>query len=159
MTDFDPLAILGALERHRVAYVLVGDLAGVLHGTDLIADTVEITPSLKAENTERLDRALNDLGVTEKRRGALRGITPDTQSLSVATATGTLTITPVPDGTAGYDDLRRAAQREPLGQGIRAPVASVPDLVRSMSAQGQGTVLEHRLRRIVDLGRGISQEI
>ena len=40
VSDFDPLAILGALERHRVAYVLVGDLAGVLHGTDL-----EATPS------------------------------------------------------------------------------------------------------------------
>lgn len=53
MSDFDPLAILGALEPHRVAYVLAGDLAGVLHGTDLTADSVEITPSLKPENAER----------------------------------------------------------------------------------------------------------
>ena len=51
MSDFDPLAILGALERHRVAYVIIGDLAGVLHGTDLSANNVEITPSLKPENT------------------------------------------------------------------------------------------------------------
>ena len=159
MSDFDPLAILGALERHRVAYVIIGDLAGVLHGTDLSANTVEITPSLKPENAERLDRALEDLGVTEKRRAALRAITPESPSLSIPTPKGEMTITVVPSGTGGHEDLRRAAQREPLGQGIRAPVASAPDLIRSLSTEGQNVVLEQRLRRLVDLERALSPEM
>ena len=159
MSDFDPLAILGALERHRVAYVIVGDLAGVLHGTDLSASNVEITPSLKPENAERLDRALDDLGVIEKRRAVLQAITPESPSLSIATPKGEMTITAVPSGTGGYADLRRAAQREPLGQGIRAPVASAPDLIRSLSDEGRNVVLEHRLRRLVDLERGLSPEL
>ena len=158
MSDFDPLAILGALERHRVAYVIVGDLAGVLHGSDLSANNVEIAPSLKLENTVRLDRALEDLGVSEKRRAALQTVTPDSHSLSIPTPRGELTITAVPSGTSGYEDLRRAAQREPLGQGIRAPVASAPDLIRSFSGEGQNIVLEQRLRRLVDLDRGLSPE-
>ena len=159
MSDFDPLAILGALERHRVAYVIVGDLAGVLHGTDLSASNVEITPSLKPENTERLDRALDDLGVIEKRRAVLRAITPESPSLSISTPKGEMTITAVPSGTGGYADLRRAAQREPLGQGIRAPVASAPDLIRSLAAEGQNVALEQRLRRLVDLERGLAPEM
>ena len=61
MTDFDPVAILAALERHRIAYILTGDLAGVLQGSDLLARKVEVVPSLKPENLERLERALADL--------------------------------------------------------------------------------------------------
>jgi hypothetical protein len=159
VSDFDPLAILGALERHRVAYVLVGDLAGVLRGTDLTADTVEITPSLKPENTERLDRALDDLGVKRNRRETLRTITAESTSLAILTSKGEMTVTTTPSGTGGYEDLRRAAQREPLGQGIRVPVASAPDLIRSISNDVQNVVLELRLRRLVDLERGLSPEI
>lgn len=159
MSDFDPLAILGALERHRVAYVLVGDLAGVLHGTDLTANTVEIAPSLKPENTERLGRALDDLGVTEKRRTALQTITPASPPVSIRTPKGEVTLTATPTGTGGYDDLRRAAQREPLGQGVRAPVASTPDLIRSLSAEGTNVHLEQRLRRLVDLERALTPEL
>ena len=156
MSDFDPLAILGALERHRIAYVLVGDLAGVLHGTDLTADTVEITPSLKPENAERLDHALDDLEVPEKQRAALRATTSESHSLTIPTKKGEITISAAPIGTRGYDDLRRAAQREPLGRGIRVPVASTPDLIRSLSIDGGDAILEQRLRRLVDLEQGFS---
>ena len=159
MSDFDPLAILGALERQCVAYVIVGDLAGILHGTDLSANNVEITPSRKPENTERLDRALEDLEVLEKRRAALQALTPESPSLSIPTPKGKMTITAVPSGTGGYEDLRRAAQREPLGQGIRAPIASAPDLIRTLSTEGQNVVLEQRLRRLVDLERALSPEM
>ena len=159
MSEFDPLAILGALERHRVAYVLVGDLAGVLHGTDLTADNVEITPSLKPENTERLSHALDDLGVTVEERGAIETIKAEPTSLSIPTPRGEMTITAIPMGTSGYEDLRRAAQREPLGRGIRVPVTSSPDLIRSLSTTGQGSELERRLRRLIDLHRRLSPEI
>jgi hypothetical protein len=159
MSDFDPLAILGALERHRVAYVIVGDLAGVLHGTDLTADTVEITPSLKPENRERLDRALDDLGASAKRRATLQTLTTESDSLPMPTTHGDVVITVVPSGTGGFEDLRRAAQREPLGQGIRAPVISAPDLVRSLSSEGRNVLLEQRLRRLVDLERRLSPEM
>lgn len=159
MSDFDPLAILGALERHRVAYVLIGDLAGVLHGTDLMADTVEITPSLKPENTERLNRALDDLGIAPKRRTGLQELSAEQPSLALATPKGRLIIWAAPPGTGGHEDLRRGAQREPLGHGIRVPVASTPDLIRSLSSAGNNPTLEQRLRRLVDLERGLSHEM
>jgi transcriptional regulator with XRE-family HTH domain len=41
---FDPYAILSALERQRVAYVVIGDFARVIHGVDEIAQELVIRP-------------------------------------------------------------------------------------------------------------------
>ena len=60
----------------------------------------------------------------------------------------------MPAGTRGYDDLRRAAVREPLGQGLRPAVASKGDLARMLSAlgreRGRGRSL-HQFRRLIEL--------
>jgi hypothetical protein len=59
----------------------------------------------------------------------------------------------MPAGTRGYDDLRRAAVREPLGQGLRPAVASKGDLARMLSALGREDDAEklHQLRRLIEL--------
>jgi hypothetical protein len=59
---FDPLAVLRGLDEHRVAFVLVGVLAGVARGAPEETDVVEICPSLREDNLERLDAALEKLG-------------------------------------------------------------------------------------------------
>jgi hypothetical protein len=53
----------------------------------------------------------------------------------------------------GYVDLRRAASREDLGQGVRPVVASAGDLAAMAAALGRERDLERlsALRRIVDL--------
>jgi hypothetical protein len=58
-------------------------------------------------------------------------------------------------GTRGYDDLRRAATREPLGRGVRPSVASIGDLARMVSALGdeERTPQLMQLRRLVELER------
>jgi hypothetical protein len=58
-------------------------------------------------------------------------------------------------GTRGYDDLRRAATREPLGRGVRPSVASIGDLARMVSALGDEERLPElmQLRRLVELER------
>ena len=72
---------------------------------------------------------------------------------------GELKIVPEPAGTrGGYDDLRRAASREPIGQGLRPSVASLGDLARMLAALDR----EHdrpalaQLRRSRELERGLS---
>ena len=62
---FDPYAIVAALERHRVAYVVVGSFARVIHGTEEIAHELEITPSRQPPNLARLQRALRELASAE----------------------------------------------------------------------------------------------
>ena len=70
---------------------------------------------------------------------------------------GELKIVPEPAGTRGYDDLRRAATREPLGQGVRPSVASTGDLARMLGALGRDQDLENlrMLRRLIELDRDL----
>lgn len=143
---FDPRALLGVLDRHRVAFVLIGGLARVIEGADEITRGVDITPSTRPENLRRLEEALDELGVGET---ALDAEGPT----SIQTPYGELRVVPVPAGTRGYDDLRRAAVREPLGQGLRPAVASKGDLARMLSALGRDDDAQklRQLRRLIDL--------
>ena len=59
---FDPYAILAALERQRVTYVLIGGFARVIQGTEELTHGLDLAPSLRAENLRRLGLALDDLG-------------------------------------------------------------------------------------------------
>jgi hypothetical protein len=69
-----------------------------------------------------------------------------------------LKLVPDPPGTrGGYDDLRRAATREPIGQGLRPQVASINDLARLLAAlnreHDQPLLLQLRKLREIDLRR------
>jgi len=127
---FDPLGALAALDRHRVAYIVIGGLARVIQGTDEVTKGTDIVPSTKPDNLQKLSAALAELGAADV------GLTP-TEPVVVETTHGVLGVVPVPAGTRGYDDLRRAATREPLGHGLRPAVASKGDLARMLSALGR----------------------
>jgi hypothetical protein len=59
--EFDPYALLQALERQRVTYVVIGGLGRVLHGSGEITDGLDIVPSTREENLRRLGLALEGL--------------------------------------------------------------------------------------------------
>jgi transcriptional regulator with XRE-family HTH domain len=149
VAPFDPYAVLSVFERQRVAYVVIGSFARVIHGVDEIADGLEVTPSRQPPNLARLQRALYELGAV------VRGASPDPNDGTFPTAYGPLAVVWEPAGSRrGYTDLRRAASREPIGRGLRPPVASAADLAGMLSALGQDedrpTV--HALRRLIRLG-------
>lgn len=143
---FDPLALLRVLDRHRVAFIVIGGLARVIEGADEVTRGVDIAPSAKPDNLRRLAGALDELGAGESELDAERPTT-------VSTPHGELRVVPVPAGTRGYDDLRRAAVREPLGRGLRPAVASKGDLARMLSALGRDEDVEklRQLRRLIEL--------
>ncbi len=159
-TRFDPYAILAALARERVAYVLIGGLARVIEGSDELTRGVDVTPSMRPENLRRLDAALTNLGVT-RRDGKATSIQEMDAAAEPVVALesnhGDIKVVPIPEGTRGYDDLRRAARREPIGQGLRVPVASPGDLVRMLSALGRenDALKIETMRRVVELDRGL----
>lgn len=143
---FDPLGLLATLERHRVVFVVIGGLARVIQGTDELTRGVDIVPSTKPDNLRRLASALDEIGASDL---DLSGEEP----IAVTTSRGDLLLVPLPAGTRGYDDLRRAATREPLGQGLRPSVASKGDLARMLSALGREDDVEklRQLRRLIEL--------
>jgi hypothetical protein len=131
----DPYALLQALERARVSYVLVGALARVLHGSGEVTDGIDIAPSLRADNVSRLQAALEELGA--KNADGTRFSSDDLDQrhiICLSTQVGGLRIVPAPAGTRGFDDLRRAARREALGSGLRVAVADAADLARMLEA-------------------------
>lgn len=157
---FDPLGLLGVLDRHRVAYIVIGGFGRVVQGAEEVTRGVDIVPSPKADNLERLDAALEELeAVTPDGYAASLDANGDDAVLTFSTDRGELKVVQQPEGTRGYEDLRRAATREPLGRGIRPTVASVDDLARMLAALGRDEDQQklRDLRRLaeLELGRGV----
>ena len=150
--QFDPYAILAALERNYVDYAVIGGLARVLRGTFELTRGVDICPSLAEDNIERLSQAVREL---ESRQRSIDARTLISQEItSVASGAGEVKLVPAPAGVPnGFADLRRAATREHLGQGLRPLVASTADLARMSAAlhREQDVARLPELRRIVEL--------
>jgi hypothetical protein len=161
---FDPYVLLTALERQRVTYVLIGGFARIIQGTEELTRGLDLTPSLRAENLRRLALALTDLDArlpTGKRPELDRDL-PRQAVLELRTEAGELKIVREPVGTrGGYDDLRRAATREPIGRGLRPRVASIGDLARMLAALGreQDRPPLQQLRTLAELERSLIRGI
>src|SRR5437870_3259403 len=159
--DFDPYALMQALDRHRVTYIIVGALGRVIHGSDELTDGLDIVPSTKEENLRRLELALDDLHARRSDgRPPVLGREP---VLELQTDAGQLKIVPEPAGTRGYDDLRRRASRQPLGHGLRPSVASLDDHARMLAAldREQDRQPLQTIQRVIELehqrSRGIER--
>jgi hypothetical protein len=153
---WDPYTQLQALDSHRVTYIVIGGFARVLQGTEELTYGLDIVPSTRPENLHRLDAALHDLDAhdLDGRNVTINEETIAAQPvLELTTDHGELKIVPEPTGTRGYDDLRRGANREPLGRGLRPSVASIGDLARMSSALGDENRIPElmQLRRLVEL--------
>jgi hypothetical protein len=157
--------MLAALDRRRVTYIVVGAFARVIQGAEEITEGVDIVPSLRTENLHRLELALEDLGAVrpDGKTLAVDEVTIRQEPLlELRTARGALKIIPEPAGTrGGYDDLRRAATREPIGKGLRPSVASIRDLARMLAAldREQDRPRLRQLRQLAELERGRTREL
>jgi hypothetical protein len=152
---FDPYALLAALDRERVSYVVVGGFARVVNGSGETTRGLDIVPSLREENLRRLARALEQLEAPVE-ADQLASAEP----VTAPTRAGELRIVPTPWGTRGYDDLRRRADRENLGRGLRPAVASAVDCVRMLEASEREVDADRllRLRRMMELERQLVPE-
>jgi hypothetical protein len=162
--SFDPYAILAALERRRVSYVLIGGFARILQGTEELTDGLDLAPSSRDDNQRRLQLALDDLDarLPNGMRPELERDLPTMHVLELRSDAGELKVVPEPVGTrGGYDDLRRAATREPIGKGLRPSVASIGDLARMLAALGREQDLEplRQLRYLRELERSLVRGI
>jgi hypothetical protein len=155
-STFDPYAILEALDRERVSYVVVGGFARVVHGSAETTRGLDIVPSLREENLRRLARALDGLGASGRdRRPVDAASLTSSEPIETRTPAGELKIVPTPWGTRGYDDLRIRSFRENLSRGARPAIASVVDCVRMLEASDRAADRERlqRLRRLMELER------
>lgn len=143
MSRFDPLAVMRRLDERGVRFVVIGGLAGRLHGSPSITRDLDICYDRAQENLERLAIALRELGA------ALRGVDDpvpfqlDARTLregdhfTLATAAGPLDILGTPAGVSGYEELRRNAVLMDLGGDLEVAVAAIEDLIAMKQAAGR----------------------
>ena len=158
---FDPYELLGSLQGHNVNFVVIGAFARVVHGTRELTHGIDISPSMREENVSRLETALEDLDASRADGQPLDLRNLEEPVVELETRAGELKLVPKPAGTRGYDDLRRRADRAPLGRGLRPQVASADDLARMLGALDRQHDAERllRLRRLMNLERSLGHEL
>jgi hypothetical protein len=145
VVPYRPDEILDVLERHQVLYIVIGGLAAELRGSPYVTRDVDVTPARTRENLTKLAAALRELDAKLRvpdvevpvefpldERSFEQGTT-----WTFVTKHGLLDIALLPDGTRGYDDLRRSATREQLTDTVTISVASLADVIRSKEAAGR----------------------
>ena len=158
---FDPYELLAVLQGRSVSFVVIGAFARVVHGTRELTEGIDITPSMREENLARLERALEDLDARPADGEPLDLRSLERPVVQLETRAGELKVVAEPAGTRGYDDLRRRADREPLGRGLRPQVASLDDLARMLGALAREHDAERllRIRRLMNLERQLTHEL
>ena len=142
---YRPDQLLEVLERHGVRYIVIGGLAAELRGSPYITRDVDVTPSRDRANLRRLSAALRELNATLRAPGSESPVEfpLDEHSFdwgttwTFGTDHGFLDVSLLPDGTRGYEDLRRGATREQITETLQVEVASLADVIRSKEAAGR----------------------
>lgn len=133
------------LERFADAnldYVVVGGYAGVLHGSSLVTNDLDICAVLSPENVEKLRSILADLHpvhrITHQKLSFLDHPTPGTpvSNLYLETDSGIVDVLSSILGVGDYARLRQSAI-EVLLFGRRVPVISLDDLIAAKEAVGR----------------------
>ena len=138
----DPLAIISALVERQVSFVVIGGVAGLLHGGTTLTEDVDIAYERSVENLERLAGVLADLGAYP--RGVEPGLPfrPDARTLrnglnfTFVTRHGNLDCLGEASGGYTYAVLAPNAERYDL-DGIVVAAASLDDLIRMKRAAGR----------------------
>lgn len=137
----DPECLFGVLGDHAVDYVLIGGLAGVLHGSTAMTNDADIVPADDRENLERLAEALRDLDARLRSPDTPEGVSFDPHpallesmaTLNMTTRCGDLDATFSPPGLTDYDTLAAASVEFEIA-GRRVRVACLADIIRSKEA-------------------------
>jgi hypothetical protein len=132
--------LFAVLHAHGVRYVVIGGFALNMLGVGLLTQDVDICYDPGQANVRALARALRALDavpVDADLRPVPGGV--DARALQLpdnflfVTAAGRLDCLRVPDGTAGYDDLARAARTYEV-DGVPVALPAVEDIRRMKRA-------------------------
>jgi transcriptional regulator with XRE-family HTH domain len=145
----DPYSHLANLQGKGVEFILIGSLARVLYGADEIPGSVDFTFPKGAFHA--VDDALTSFASRAPGASFYAGA-----ACFYLSSKGELRAVEQPEGTRGFKDLRRKAERVDLGSGLRPAVASPGDLVRMLEALERPEQEEQldAMQRIVELQHG-----
>lgn len=125
----DQLALLRALARHDVEFVVVGGVAAQIHGWRGATADLDIAVSPDEDNVERLGLALRVVGAGE---GTVGGF-----GTAFKTRYGRLELVRKAHAVGGYDGWLNGAERHVLDGDLTVLVAASTDILRSKEAAGR----------------------
>jgi hypothetical protein len=144
--SLNPAAIVAALNRRQVRYVIIGAFAAIAQRAPIPATRdIDFTPDASQDNLARLSLALTDLGARIRTEAAPDGLpfSHDATSLAAADvwnlvcADGEFDISFRPSGFAGgYAQLAANAHRVRVGE-VEVVVADLADVIRSKESAGR----------------------
>lgn len=142
----NPAAIVAALNRHQVRYVIIGAFAAIAQQAPIPATRdIDLTPDTSQDNLALLSQALTDLGAKIRTAAVPEGLpfSHDATSLAAAEvwnlvcADGEFDISFHPSGFAGgYAQLAVNARRLRVGD-IEVVVADLADVIESKETAGR----------------------
>lgn len=145
MPDLDAEAIFAALAEHEVEYVLVGGLAGVMHGSTGLTEDADILPNMAYENLERLAACLRSLDARLRNAREPEGVPFDPHpellaqmsALTMTTRFGDLDLCIKPAALGDYASVMETAVLVALNDDLTVPIASLDDIIRSKETAGR----------------------
>jgi predicted nucleotidyltransferase len=159
-------AILDALERHEVRYVVIGGAAAQARGWQEPTDDIDVTPEPSEDNLTRLAVAVVELdaGFRVDPVRYPEGYRPpdgidartfrNQVSITFTTRHGDFDVVLIPDGTRGYEEIIATATPETVpGTRVVVPVASAETILHSKAAAGRAKdrAVIDSMRRVLDL--------
>ena len=141
---FDPIRILRQLSADAVEFVLIGGIAGRVHGSPTVTNDLDVCYRRTKANCERLAKTLQELDA--RLRDFPRDLPARVDAASIwqghnftfVTTAGFFDCLASPEegATTGYDDLARNAQTVTIA-GASILVCSLEDLIRMKEAAGR----------------------
>lgn len=129
-----PFELLEVLDRHGVDFVIVGGIAGNVHGSAYPTFDLDVAYARDRANLGRLASALREMQVTLRGAPPDLPFQPDVETLANGanftfdTKFGSFDILGAIDGMRDYESLRDAASLEVLGD-VAVRVASIDHLI------------------------------
>jgi hypothetical protein len=139
---FDPLRICEILNEEQVEYIIVGGFASVVHGSSLPTIDIDIVPLRRAENLDRLARALRRMNAMirtsdEPVAAPIDGLFLANMQLTLNLVTdfGDVDLTFMPSGPLdGFDGWNVHATVVEIGTGVVVRIAALGDIIASKRA-------------------------
>ncbi len=141
--SLDPAEILRILAQHEVRFVVVGGIAGALHGSTTLTADLDILYDRNGDNVERLASALSALRAV--RRDLPDGVVAPVDARALKNGTNFLLSTrygdldcigETPSGRFTYAQVAPTAERVRVGR-TEIAVVALDELIRMKRATGR----------------------